>query len=1357
MASWWSHRRTQHVVWRTLAFLAVAASARTARAQNVISVPFTNGFIGNRGSSAGSSNAVLTFATLGITRAFFIQSSSSSQFELQGNDIPGTLRIVRANGTTLDIAASANWRNSGGTTYLIGILPRPTSPITFAYSGGSIQITDGASPGGSSVGAYIAAYAGAVLADGANASGNAAQAQVLSGLNSYLSTVVASRPAGPVTVTTLTTASTTPTLTGTATLGAGESISVVVNGVQYSATSSPAVSSSAGTWSLGLTTALAVGTYSVTATITNADGFTLSDATSNELVITQPALTIAGSFTANGKVYDGTTAATGNTSGLTLVGVNGGDQVTIASATMAYQSNSVGPAKTVVLTAVTLGGANAAQYSVSLTGAPTATAAITAKGLTISGLMANNKTYDGTTSATLAGTASYGGLVNGESFAATGTPIASFGTPGVGVSKAVTVTGYTAPSANYTVTQPAGLTANVTAKSLTIGGSFTAADKVADGSAAATIVTNSLTLPGVVGSDVVALTGIAAAFANAAVGNGKTVSLTTASLMGAEAVNYSLSLVGAPTTTANITAGSATPVTIAGSFTASNKTYDATTAATGNTSGLMLVGVNPAHQVNIASVTLAFQAATAGTGVTVSIAGVTLGGTDAASYSVDLAAAPQTTATIFPKALTIVGVTAVNKTYDGSTTATLTGAASYSGLVAGETFAVVGAPCATFATSAVANGIAVTVSSYDAPNTNYTVTQPSGLTANIVAKPLTIGGSFTAADKVADGTTSATIVTNSLTLPDVVGGDVVSLTGVAAAFANATVGNGKLVSLTAASLSGADAANYSLSLVGAPTTTASITTAGGTVTVAGTFTATDKVYDRTVAATGNTSGLSLNGVNGGDQVSIASVTLAFQTTAIGTAKAVVITAVTLSGADAAHYTASLTSAPTATAAITAKQLTIGGTFAAANKQYDGNTSASISTNNLTLVGVESGDVVSLSSVVVAFATPTIGNAKPVAIMSASLTGAAAGNYTLSMAGAPTSVANITSANPPSAPTDVTASAGDGSLTISWSPPAVQGCSAVSSYTVQYSADQGATWTAVAVQGNAMFVTISGVTNNTPYVVRVSASNSCGMGPYASAPEPVWPTGPTRDKAGRTPTSVPGKAYDITNGVSKPLVPEVVQDTVVRLDAGDLSLRVRAKDQPGAVIPVDSSATLELESGGSTVSEGTGFKPGTRVAIYLIAPDGTPRLLGQVVVALDGSFATTLPLPEGLTPGNYTLQVNGVDKNGRARSLGLGVEVDLPPADLDLTATPDQSSPAVGDTITITLTVTNQGRGPAIDVVIPRAFTEPGFTIVRTTPLDGTYNAARQEWSIPRIDPAANARLLLTVIVIPPGAPQEGKP
>ncbi|MDF1505191.1 YDG domain-containing protein [Roseisolibacter sp. H3M3-2] len=1268
-------------VWVRVAAVLALAAASPAAAQNLVSVPFTNGFVGTRGSSAGTGNAVLTFATLGISRAFFIQSSSTNSFELQGNDIPGTLRLVRTNGTTLDVPASANWRNSGGSTYLIGILPRPAAPITFSYGGGSIQITDGTVNGGTSVGGYVAAYVGTTLADGESTSGNAAQSQVLSGLNSYLTTVVASRPAGPVTVTAQSTTSATPTIAGTATLGAGEALSVVVGGVQYTTSSTPALQAAGGAWSLALATPLAVGVHSVTATVTNADGFTLSDGTTGELTITAPttAVTVGGSFVASGKVYDATVAAAGTTGSLTLAGVQGGHQVTIAAATFAFADAAAGAGKTVAITSVTLGGTDAALYTVNLAGAPTAAATIATRPLTITGVAAVSRAYDGTTAATLSGTAAYAGLPAGQSFAVAGTPTAGFATAEVGPGKAVTVAGYLAPSANYTVSQPTGLTAAITAKPLTVGGTFTAADRPYDGSTTATITVNTLAPVGVVGAESVSLAGLAASFATAAVGAGKTVSLAAASLAGPDAANYTLSLLGAPTTTASITAVAPAggTLTIGGALAAHDKVYDATTAATGSAAGLALVGVQGGHQVSIAGVTLAFQGAAVGAARTVTLTGVTLGGADAALYAVSLAGAPTTTAAITPR-------------------------------------------------------------------------------------PLTVGGSFGAADKVHDGSAAATIVANALTLVGTAGGDALALTGLAAAVADAAVGAGKRVALTAAPLPAAAAANYALSLAGAPTAAASITAAGGgapppppppppqggVLTVGGAFTAHDKLFDGLAIATGATGGLTLAGVAPGHQVSIAAVSLAFPSAAVGTGRTVSITGVTLAGAQAPLYTVSLVGAPTAVAAIAPRPLTIGGSFAAADKPHDGTAAATMTANALRLLGAMGGHDVALAGVTVAFADAAVGAGKRVAIAEAPSAAAMAGSYVLSLAGAPTATASILAATRPSAPRAAAAARGDGSLKIAWAPPADAGCRAVTGYVVEVTADEARGWTRVAAAASP--VTVPGLVNQLAYRVRVAAVNPCARGAGAGG-APAAPQGPAREADGRPTPAAPGAVGVTTAGAPRPATTTVVEDTIVRVAAPDFTLRVRALDAAGAAIPVDPTHALALEQAGRAAAEGSGFAPGSRVTLYLVAADRAARLLGAVAVRADGTFAGDAAVPAALPEGDYTLQVNGVDVESRPRTIALGVEVAAPPPELDLTATADRPAPALGDTVVITLVVANTGRGAATDVEIPRAFREPGFAVLRATPLDGAYRADTQTWTIPRIAPGARARLLLTAVVVPPDA------
>jgi hypothetical protein len=159
---------------------------------------------------------------------------------------------------------------------------------------------------------------------------------------------------------------------------------------------------------------------------------------------------------------------------------------------------------------------------------------VSAKALTISGISISNKVYDGNATATISGTAAYLGLVNGESFAVSGTPSATFSDENVGNNKTITVIDYTSPSSNYSFSQPSGLLANITTATLTLT-SAAVSSKVYDGTTVATITG---ALSGVISPDVVTLVGTGT-FASANIGTGISVT-SIATLSGADAGNYSL-------------------------------------------------------------------------------------------------------------------------------------------------------------------------------------------------------------------------------------------------------------------------------------------------------------------------------------------------------------------------------------------------------------------------------------------------------------------------------------------------------------------------------------------------------------------------------------------------------------------------------------------------------------------------------------------------------------------------------------------------------------------------------------------------------------------------------------------------
>ncbi|AIG74608.1 Conserved putative secreted protein [Amycolatopsis japonica] len=86
---------------------------------------------------------------------------------------------------------------------------------------------------------------------------------------------------------------------------------------------------------------------------------------------------------------------------------------------------------------------------------------------------------------------------------------------------------------------------------------------------------------------------------------------------------------------------------------------------------------------------------------------------------------------------------------------------------------------------------------------------------------------------------------------------------------------------------------------------------------------------------------------------------------------------------------------------------------------------------------------------------------------------------------------VAKATPPGAPRKLSASSGDGSIKVSWSPAADNGAR-ITGYRVSWPG--GST----RVGGSSRGTTISGLTNGTPYVVTVVAENSAGLGVGASA-------------------------------------------------------------------------------------------------------------------------------------------------------------------------------------------------------------------------------------------------------------------
>jgi autotransporter-associated beta strand protein len=574
----------------------------------------------------------------------------------------------------------------------------------------------------------------------------------------------------------------------------GEMITVTINGNAQNTT----ISDATGGFSIGYNPSTIPASFSAyTITYSYAGSALLNSASdiSKTLTINRAALGIFASDRA--KTYGQTVTFAGTEFAATgLKNSETVGSVTLSSSGAAASAPVSGSPYTIAPSAPAGGTFSPGNYTISyFNGALTVGQA----GLTVTGLTGNNKIYNGDATATLSGTAILSGVLNGDDVGLGGIPYVSFADKSVGLNKTITVSGYTltgAAAGNYTLTQPS-LNGDITAKGLTITG-LTGSSKEYDGTLEAN-VSGSATLAGVVPNDDVTIDGTpVATFGDKNIGTAKPISVSGYTLSGADAFNYDLEQPSG--LTADVTRKN---LTVTGAV-ALDRTYNQTTSAT--ITGATLVGVIDGDDVTVDG-TGSFADAAVGDDKPVT-AELSLGGDDSGNYT--LTQPVDLTADITPRILSVTGAIAQNKTYDRTTSATITGA-TLVGVLSGDSVTVEGG--GNFSDAAVGNGKAVTAALTLAGDdvSQYSLNQPSNLSANITAKGLTVTG-LTGSNKVYDGTAVASF-TGTPSLLGIVTGDEadVTLSGSAAAsFADPFIETGKTITVSGYTLDGAAAGNYSL-------------------------------------------------------------------------------------------------------------------------------------------------------------------------------------------------------------------------------------------------------------------------------------------------------------------------------------------------------------------------------------------------------------------------------------------------------------------------------------------------------------------------------------------------------------------
>ena len=695
------------------------------------------------------------------------------------------------------------------------------------------------------------------------------------------------------------------------------------------------------------------------------------------LTVTPATLTVTG-ITASDKVYDSTTTATLNADGAALVGVVSGDSVTLNTGGAAgiFASKDAGTNITVQVSGLTISGPQAGDYTLTQ---PTTSANITPAALTISAV-SDTKVYDGTTSSSQTPTYQVTGLA-ADTLYGTDTVSATqaFGSKdvlGTGLST-LSVTAYTVNDGNggadYTVDSSGTALGSITPASLTI--SAVTDTKVYDGTTSSSATPSHSTL---YDGDTVSAT---QAFGSKDVlGTGlSTLSVTAYTVNdGNGGADYTVDSSGTAL-------GSITPASLTISAVTDTKVYDGTTSSSATPSHSTL------YDGDTVSATQAFGSKDVlGTGLsTLSVTAYTVNdGNGGADYTVD--SSGTALGSITPATLTVTGITASDKVYDSTNTATLNpdGAAPV-GVVSGDSVTLnTGGAAGIFASKDAGTNITVQVSglTISGPQAgDYTLTQPT-TSANITPAALTI--SAVSDTKVYDGTTSSsqtpTYQVTGLAADTLYGTDTVSATQ---AFGSKDVlGTGlSTLSVTAYTVNdGNGGADYTVDSSG--TALGSITPASLTISAV-----TDtKVYDGTTSSSATPSHSTLYD---GDTVSA---TQAFGSKdVLGTGLSTLsVTAYTVNdGNGGADYT--VDSSGTALGSITPATLTVTG-ITASDKVYDSTNTATLNPDGAAPVGVVSGDSVTLNTGGAAgiFASKDAGTNITVQVSGLTISGPQAGDYTL---------------------------------------------------------------------------------------------------------------------------------------------------------------------------------------------------------------------------------------------------------------------------------------------------------------------------------------------------------------------------
>jgi hypothetical protein len=383
------------------------------------------------------------------------------------------------------------------------------------------------------------------------------------------------------------------------------------------------------------------------------------------------------------------------------------------------------------------------------------------------------------------------------------------------------------------------------------------------------------------------------------------------------------------------------------------------------------------------------------------------------------------------------------------------------------------------------------------------------------------------------------------------------------------------------------------------------------------------------------------------------------------------------------------------------------------------------------------------------------------------------------------------AKPVPAPSGLSATGANASVALKWSAPVAEATNPITGYVVETSTDNGSTWTETQVKSTATAYSVTGLTNGTSYLFRVSASTAKGVGKpsvTAAAAAGVAPGAPSNVKvtsalksliltwSAPTAASLPITGYKVeykkatdTNWLSLAETTALTA-TLTSLDSVNYNVRISAVTSSGPSTPSSIVAAVPGDNPGAPVLTAPVTSTTGSVALtWTLANDGGSKITAYKVeqqigegswTVLGGSTAitTTSFSATGLVAGSsYKFRVSATNVYGTGGfSNTVTVAASSVPGAPVVTATPSSNqvslswtTPATNGSALTFFRVERAATGSSVWTVLTETLAATATSYVSST---GIVNGSGYQFRVSAQNAAGWGATSAVVTAIPASVP-----